>query len=351
MKQPLLLFILLVFFSYANAQYKNLVFEGGGTRGLAYAGAVHTLEEKGILASVENVAGTSAGSIIALMLSLGYSSKEIDSIMFGLKIQKFNDGHGGVVGKYARAKKFYGIHKGDVFTNWLEDLVAAKTGIPMLTFFQLDSLRSSNRNYRGFACVGTNLSKQRSETFSLATTPGMPVKTAVRISCSIPFFYEPVLLDSAGKEGVKHVKGYNYQVYSDGGILANYPVNIFDSCKNNGDPLFCDSIQYNKQTLGFKLDRKEQVDQYGHSTDITPYNIQNLKQYGAAFFNLVMETMNRKAKLENELQRTVYIPYSDLFSNPKKVSEEEKKQMYENGKAATEKFLVVIDTNLKHGLH
>ncbi len=336
--KPILLLLLFFFSLSSSGQYKNLVFEGGGTRGLAYAGAVHALEQKGVLQNVERVAGTSAGSIIALMLCLGYNSKEIDSIMFELKIQRFNDGHGGLVGKYARAKKFYGIHKGDVFTQWLEGLVEAKTGIKTLSFSQLDSLRKAGHHFLEFACVGTNLSKQRSEIFCLATTPQMPVKTAVRISCSIPFFYEPLLLDSAGKEAPNPIKGYRYNVYADGGILANYPVNIFDSCKNNGNPLSCDSIIYNKETLGFKLDRKEQIDQYGHSTDITPYNIQSLKEYGAAFFNLVMETMNRKADLANEKNRTVYIPYSDLFSKPKKVSEEEKKEMYENGKTATEKF-------------
>jgi NTE family protein len=334
---PVIFFLLLT--DFALAQYKNLVFEGGGTRGLAYAGAVFSLEQKGVLQHIEKVGGTSAGSIIALMLSMGYTSKEIDSIMFELKIQRFNDGNGGLVGKYKRAKKYYGIHKGDVFEEWLEELIGKKTNNPFFTFAQLDSLCRQNKNFRQFACVGTNLSKQRSETFSFATSPNMQLKTAVRISCSIPFFYEPVLIDSVGNEIKERVKGYNYQVYADGGILANYPVNIFDSCKNLGNPLFCDSIFFNKETLGFKLDRKEQVDQYASSTDITPYNIQTLKEYGAAFFNLVMETMNRKGTLMNEKGRTIYIPYSDLFSNPKKVSEAEKKEMYESGKKATDDFL------------
>jgi hypothetical protein len=82
------------------------------------------------------------------------------------------------------------------------------------------------------------------------------------------------------------------------------------------------------------------VDQNASSTDITPYNIQTLKEYGAAFFNLIMETMNRRGALLNEKDRTVYIPYSDLFSNPKKISETEKKQMYESGRMATDNFFV-----------
>ncbi|HSC39848.1 MAG TPA: patatin-like phospholipase family protein, partial [Chitinophagaceae bacterium] len=43
------------------AQYKNLVFEGGGIRGIAYAGAVRALEESGRLGAVERTAGSSVG--------------------------------------------------------------------------------------------------------------------------------------------------------------------------------------------------------------------------------------------------------------------------------------------------
>ena len=60
------LFIILLFPSFCFAQkkydYKNLVLEGGGVRGLAYAGVFSVLEEKGILQQIEKVGGSSAGS-------------------------------------------------------------------------------------------------------------------------------------------------------------------------------------------------------------------------------------------------------------------------------------------------
>src|SRR5665213_1622991 len=80
-----LFFLLLLFpafgFSQNNYHYKNLVLEGGGVRGLAYAGALEVLEQKNILSQVQNVAGSSAGAIAGLMISLGYHSKEIDSVL------------------------------------------------------------------------------------------------------------------------------------------------------------------------------------------------------------------------------------------------------------------------------
>ncbi len=326
------------FSAAAQPQYKNLVFEGGGIRGIAYAGALKSLEEKGVLAGVERVAGTSAGSIIGLMVSVGYTAAEVDSIMTSLRIEQFNDGKGGLIGKYTRVKRFYGIHKGDVFERWLEKLVINKTGIPDCSFTQLDSLRQRDSKYKSFYCVGTNLTHQQAQTFCSRTTPRLSLKVAVRISCAIPLFYEPVLLDSLGMVVQHPVKERHYQVYVDGGILANYPINIFDSCRSGGDPLFCEDVVHNYQTLGLKLDRNEQVEQLANTTAIPPYSIDNLNDYLSAFMNLIMETMNRKPKLENEKGRTIYIGYGNIFSKPRKMSIKEKKALYESGQMGVIRF-------------
>lgn len=43
--------------------FENLVFEGGGVKGLAFCGALKILEQKGIMANVKRLAGSSAGAI------------------------------------------------------------------------------------------------------------------------------------------------------------------------------------------------------------------------------------------------------------------------------------------------
>ena len=127
------MFLPLFVASQKNYNYKNLVFEGGGIRGLAYPGALKVLEEKGVIKNIERVAGTSAGAITALMLGLGYNSHEIDSIIYTLKIQKFNDGKS-IFGKLRRIKKEYGIFKGDKFEKWLGEIIKNKTGNTNTTF-------------------------------------------------------------------------------------------------------------------------------------------------------------------------------------------------------------------------
>jgi NTE family protein len=64
-------------FAQPGYSYKNLALEGGGVRGLAYAGALEVLEQKDILRNVERVAGSSAGAIAGLMISLGYDSIDV----------------------------------------------------------------------------------------------------------------------------------------------------------------------------------------------------------------------------------------------------------------------------------
>ena len=60
--------------------FKNLIFEGGGVKGVAYVGALEALQERKILNNVKRVGGTSAGAINAVLIALGFTLKEIEEI-------------------------------------------------------------------------------------------------------------------------------------------------------------------------------------------------------------------------------------------------------------------------------
>jgi NTE family protein len=341
MKKIFLLTILApVIISAQQPAYTNLVFEGGGIRGLAYAGALKSLEEKGILSHIERAGGTSAGAITALMVSLSYSAKEIDSIMRTLNLEDFNDGKGGLIGKYTRLKKDYGIYHSASLSKWLEDIIKTKTGNSNTTFAELHALRLTNNLFKDFYCTGTNVSKQTVEIFSFESTPGMYLKTAVRISGSIPLYFNPVFIDSMGREVEKPVEGTAYQLYVDGGLMANYPISLFDTCENNGNPLLCDKLKFNAATLGLKLERPSQIDSFQNATNtIPPYTIKSLNQYLVAFTNLLMETLNRKSPgLENEKGRSIYISYGDMSGRIRKTSDKEKDILFNNGERAVNRF-------------
>jgi NTE family protein len=87
------LFLLLLNVCYAQERsIKNLVFEGAGIRGIAYAGVLEEFEKAKLLRNVTKVGGTSAGAIIALTLALGYNAEEINKIIYETNFNKFNDG-------------------------------------------------------------------------------------------------------------------------------------------------------------------------------------------------------------------------------------------------------------------
>ena len=71
--------------------FKNLVFEGGGVKGIAYGGALEALDKKGVLSNITRVAGTSAGAINATLLALDYSSAEVSKIIAETDFKKFGD--------------------------------------------------------------------------------------------------------------------------------------------------------------------------------------------------------------------------------------------------------------------
>lgn len=343
MKQWLLLIFLLPATAYCqpNTTYTNLVMEGGGVRGLAYAGALKVLEQKGVLSNIENVAGSSAGAIAALMVSLGYTSHEIDSILYPLKIQQFNDGKL-IFGKVRRIKNEYGIFKGDKYEKWLSNLIAYKTGNENTTFADLHELRMKNKLYKDLYCTGTNITRQQPDIFSWQRTPLMPLKTAVHISGCIPIYFKPVALDSFSREVPVNKRDTTLNLYVDGGMLFNFPINIFDSCTEGicTNPLLCNHVKYNRQTLGLKLERSEQISEFNNDkTDIAPYSIRSLSDYMTAVMNLMMESINRKsAGLENELGRTIYISYDNISGRPRKTTDAEKQHLFENGVTAVENF-------------
>lgn len=62
--------------SRTDYPFRNLVFEGGGVKGIAYCGALGVLDERGILSWIRRVGGASAGAINATILALGYTVDE-----------------------------------------------------------------------------------------------------------------------------------------------------------------------------------------------------------------------------------------------------------------------------------
>jgi NTE family protein len=189
------------------APYHNLIMKGGGIRSIAYGGAIQ-----------------------AAPLAVGYSPEAIIDIVNRTPVQRLNDGRFIFFGGGSRLLRQFGWYRGDQLTTYLCELVGRQTQRPHLTLAELHELALAQPgHYRDLYTTGTNLTLQCTQVFGYETHPTMRVADAVRISMSIPLYFRAVLLDAEGHVIQGRPKtGQPTQVLVDGGLLANYPLHIFD---------------------------------------------------------------------------------------------------------------------------
>ena len=97
----------------------DAVFEGGGVKGIALAGAVAAAEDAGIK-EWKNVAGTSAGAIVACLLVVGYNGRKLKEILEPIKYREFTDyGWGGLARGLVNSLWQRGLAPGRFFSDWL----------------------------------------------------------------------------------------------------------------------------------------------------------------------------------------------------------------------------------------
>lgn len=273
-------------------KFKNLVFEGGGVKGIAYGGALEELDKMELLDSIQRAAGTSAGAIIATVYALGYSIKEIKEIMEDVPFKSFSDDDFGIIRDGLRFVFKYGWHKGDAFTEWIGKIIQYKIGYYGATFSDLE--RAGGKD---LYIIGTNLSKQVWEVYSKELTPDMPIRDAVRISMGIPLYYTAIK---------------NPDIMVDGGVLNNYPIGLFDRAEylinpDNGESVDYKTEIFNHETLGFRLDSKDEIEYARRGWESIPKNINNIGDYTKALIGIILETVNKKHLHSKDWNRTVFI--------------------------------------------
>lgn len=316
-------------------KFRNLVFEGGGVKGIAYAGALQALEEAKILPDITRVAGTSAGAITATLLALGAGSKDIAAIVGGTDFKQFMDA--GFPGSgILRLVNDYGWYKGDAFSDWIKGIIQRYTGNPELTFVGLRALRNRpGKAYRDLYVVGTDLSKQQPMVFSADDTPGVPLWQATRTSMSIPLFFQAVKQDG--------------DVRVDGGVTWNYPVDLFDDRKYLSDPkagakpatptVYDKDQVYNKETLGFRVDTLDEIAAEKASWKLPPQDVDNLVDYITALIGFMTDMANKAHLSEQDWHRTVFIDAAGIGATDFSLSDAQIRMLTANGLKGARDYL------------
>lgn len=324
--------------------FKNLIFEGGGVKGIAYVGAMQILKNEGILQNIQRVGGTSAGAINAALFSLGYSNKETREILKALNFNNFMDDDWGILRDAKRLVNKFGWYKGDFFHKWIGKLVKKKLGNSNATFQDLKEDKKTD-----LYVYGTNLSTQFGEVFSVEHTPKIRIADAIRISMSIPLFFAAV-------------RNARNDVYVDGGVLNNYPVKLFDREKYIEKSILpkvgittryyqkenkkfltkrpkSSPYIFNRQTLGFRLDSKKEIGVFRYATEPVHNHIDDFFDYTKALLATILESQGNMHLHSDDWQRTIYIDTLGVGTTDFDISDLKKKQLENSGKKGAENYL------------
>lgn len=201
----------------------DLVFEGGGVKAISYVGVLKALEEKDF--KIKRCAGTSAGAIISALVIAGYNSKELKEIIENTDFKLFNKntkvGKIPIAGGLISLLMNNGKYDSSIIEEWMNTLLIKKG----ITKFK-DVMVNGKSNLK---VIVADITKRK----MLILPDDLPeyginplefsIARAVRMSCSIPFYFTPGKLD--------HDNSISYIV--DGGLLSNFPIWIFDSDNAN----------------------------------------------------------------------------------------------------------------------
>ena len=64
---------------------------GGGTKGIAFLGALYELEKNDLINNLKKISGTSIGGFFALLLTIGFKPSEILTYLFKIDLKDIKD--------------------------------------------------------------------------------------------------------------------------------------------------------------------------------------------------------------------------------------------------------------------
>ena len=224
----------------------GLVLSGGGAKGLAHIGALKIIEKYNI--PIDYITGTSMGSVVGALYSMGYKASEIEKIakninwseIFEDKISKKSVSieekaeHGKYLLKIPFEKFKPVIPKGVISGQLLEMLLSKLT-------WSVHGINDFQKLPIPFKCIATDIETGKAVVLSKGYLPD-----AIRASMSIPSVFSPIVI--------------NNKLLVDGGIIRNLPAS--DAKKMGADIIIAIDVGaplYKKTEISSMLDIMDQA--------------------------------------------------------------------------------------------
>lgn len=309
----------------------NIVFEGGGVKGVGLIGALAVLEERGY--RFRNVAGSSAGAIVAALLAAGYSAGDLLRIAVEVGFGDLRDRDWidriPVLGKPMSLVKEHGIYEGRCLAERVRLLLEAR-GVRRFGDLLAPEPRGSLALRHRAQVIVSDLTER-----SLLVLPrdagklgidsdDLDVALAVRMSASIPLFFEPVRFLNP-RTGRQHV-------LVDGGLLSNFPVWLFDGADDLNVP-----------TIGIRLDEGlDDLPAPGEGIGAVIDFVRSLAQT-AVFAH------DRRYLEQSKFDRVISVPSLGVRTADFALSPDRAMALYRAGREAAGEFLSWWEQERRHG--
>lgn len=280
----------------ADQPEMNAVFQGGGAKGVALVGALARVVEESVRFAA--VAGTSAGAILAALYAAGYTPPELKSILQETPLDTLLDPHWL---KWPLLLLRRGLHKGDVLYDWIFKLLAAK-GVEV--FGDLNpKTPGAARTHPRLVVVATDITERKPIYFDSDVDVNMKIAEAVRMSISIPLFFDPV--------------NFGRAVVVDGGMISNYPLHVFRTSK--------------LRTLGFRL--------VPSALPAAPRPIKTRLDYARALVDTLLDAHDREDARTQANAIAITIETGDVRTTDFNLPKSKMNSLYKQGYKAAEQFL------------
>lgn len=296
------------------------VFQGGGCRGAAFAGAYEKAVDCGV--SFSELVGTSAGSIVATLIGAGAEPKKLCELIKEMSFKDFVEPatllssykppkYSGLIKyipnkytqKYHRIFTHLGLHNSQFINKWMNEQL--KKLLPDVR---------TNVKFRDLiiptSVVVSDITTKRIKVYGTNETPDEDVADAVQKSCNIPFFFQPLEMR-----------------YVDGGILSNLPSIVFE---NNPNKMF-------NKILAFSLESDDNTD-----------DLNDLERYSNAVLSTALEGgLDLQLSLQANVQ-IIKINTGNVYATDfEKIDAKVLDFLIERGKHAVNVFFAHETSNIK----
>lgn len=224
----------------------GLVLSGGGAKGLAHIGVLKMIEKYNI--PIDYITGTSMGSIIGALYSIGYSADQIEKIAASMNWDEIFDG--------STKRRLISIEEKDQEGKFVLE-VPVKKGMPVIPTglisgqklemelanitWSVHSVNDFSKLPIPFACIATDIETGKAVVLNKGYLPD-----AIRASMAIPSVFTAVEIDG--------------HLLVDGGLVRNFPVS--DAREMGADIIIGVDVQaplYKKEQLNSMLKIMEQA--------------------------------------------------------------------------------------------